>query len=86
MLATVLAAAVLSGLAMANVSGVVMLMGGRGHHLVHRAFSLSNRHRGATLEGQHRDRKPQEKAEKRAHDLGMVPQTKKVHQGMAPFS
>lgn len=46
-------------------------------------FGLSDSHRNAALDGQHRDRKPKKKTEKRAHDPAMVPQIKNVHQGTA---
>ncbi|MFK3741553.1 hypothetical protein [Massilia sp. TN1-12] len=48
---------------------------------MHDLFSFSDSHRSAALDGQHRDRKPKEKAEERAHDSTIVPQTKNVHQG-----
>jgi hypothetical protein len=64
-------------------SSLMMLVSGRQHHVVRGRFSLSDRHRSIALEGQHRDREPQEKAEEEAHGPGMVPQIKSMHQGTA---
>jgi hypothetical protein len=79
-------ATVFSDLRMSSVSHVMLLEVGRSHRLVDVAFCLFHSHRSIALEGQHRDRKPQEKTEKHAHGLSMVPQTKNLHQGTAYFS
>lgn len=67
----------------ALLSGLMMLMGRYNDCFVRGLFGLSDCHRSAAVDGQHRDRKPKEKAEKRAHDSAMVPQIKNVHQGTA---
>jgi peptidoglycan/LPS O-acetylase OafA/YrhL len=74
MLAAVLSVVLLGSLMMLVVCG--------SHHFrfVNGHFNLSDSHRDASLRGQHRDRKPQEKAKKQAHGSGMVPQIKSVHQ------
>jgi hypothetical protein len=61
----------------------MVLVAGHDHCFVHGLFRLPDRHRSAALQGQHRDRKPQQKAKDRAHHPNMVPQIKRMHQGSA---
>ena len=70
-------------LCVALLCGLMVRVTGRGDGFVHACSSLSNGHRSAALEGQHRDREPKKKAEEHAHDLLMVPQIKSMHQGTA---
>jgi len=67
------------------LNSLMMLVIGHGDHFMCGLFGLSNRHRSAALKGHHRDRKPQEKAEERAHDCDIVPQIKRMHQGTASW-
>jgi hypothetical protein len=75
---TAVLAAILLGSLMMMVTGV-------GHRCrsVYGHFKLASSHRGTALEGQYRNRQPQEKAEEQASHAVMVPQIKSMHQGTA---
>jgi hypothetical protein len=70
-------------LARALFSGFMMLVGRCDDCFARRLFDLPDSHRSAALNGQHRDRKPKQETEKRAHDSAVVPQIKNAHQGTA---
>lgn len=61
---------------------LLLLVSGCGRHGVRGLFGLTDGHRSAALEGQYRDREPQEKTEEQTHGTQMVPQIKNVYQGM----